>query len=103
MAFKTDRWVKQIPSALTPAQMKEYEGKFRSADDPDNEVRLVSTDHGLKVMQLWDKKEIPVKALTDTYFNNAELSFSVQVIKGGSGKAKQVILLGTQVFNAVAD
>ncbi|WP_431210216.1 hypothetical protein ACQ86N_29790 [Puia sp. P3] len=98
VAFGRDRWVRTKPPVFGVGQLKQYEGKFQSADDPDNEIRLVATDQGLTVVQLWDKKEIPVRALTDGYFNNADLSFAVQVDKDGTGKIKQVVLLGMQVF-----
>jgi len=98
VAFGRDRWVRTKPPVFGAGQLKQYEGKFQSADDPDNEIRLVATDQGLTVVQLWDKKEISVRALTDGYFNNADLSFAVQVDKDGTGKIKQVVLLGMQVF-----
>jgi hypothetical protein len=100
VAFGRDRWVRTRPPAV--GQMKQYEGKYQSADDPDNEIRLAAMDEGLKVVQLWDKKEIPVRALADGYFNNADLSFAVQVVRDDAGKVKQVVLLGMQVFRPVA-
>ena len=102
VAFGRDRWVKTSAPVAGSGQMKRYEGKFQSADDPDNEIRLVATDQGLTVVQLWDKKEIPVRALAEGYFNNADLSFAVQIVRDNTGKVKQVVLLGMQVFRPVA-
>jgi hypothetical protein len=103
VAFKRDVWVKTNKSALTPAILKTYEGKFRSKDDPDNEIRIIAKDSSLVIKQLWDGKETVVQPLTDTYFYNNALSLPLQIVKDGAGKISQVVWLMTNVFNKVAE
>ena len=103
VAFKHDVWVKTNKPALTPAILKTYEGKFRSKDDPDNEIRIIAKDSSLVVKQLWDGKETVVQPLTDTYFYNKTQSLPLQIVKGGDGKISQVVLLMTNVFNKVVE
>ncbi|TDW96983.1 hypothetical protein [Dinghuibacter silviterrae] len=103
LAFGRDRWIKTQNPTLSSAQLQSYEGQFQSADDPDNQIQLVATDKGLKVVQLWDKKEVPLLPLTDTYFNNEALSFPLNIIKDpATGTIKQVKVLGDQLFNKVS-
>jgi hypothetical protein len=103
VAFKRDVWVKTNKPALTPAVLKTYEGKFRSKDDPDNEIRIIAKDSSLVIKQLWDGKETVVQPLTDTYFYNNAQSLALQIIKGGDGKIGQVVWLMTNVFNRVVE
>ena len=58
---------------------------------------------GTSMEQLWDGKEIIVSPKTDTYFYNEAQSYPVMVIKDKDGIVKQVTLLGTNVFNKVAE
>ncbi|MBS1601750.1 MAG: hypothetical protein JST42_03710 [Bacteroidetes bacterium] len=101
LAFGHDLWLKTKKPSLSAAQLKAYEGQFQSADDPDNQVRLVATSNGLRLTQLWDKKEVDLQALTDTYFYNAEPFFPLQITMGTDGKVQSLLLLGTQRFNPV--
>lgn len=101
LAFGRDLWVKTKKPSLSSAQLKAYEGQFQSADDPDNQIRLVATANGLRLIQLWDKKEVDLKALTDTYFYNAEPFFPLQITMGPDGKVLDLLVLGTQRFKPV--
>ncbi|HXB92016.1 MAG TPA: hypothetical protein VNU72_06995, partial [Puia sp.] len=93
LAFKRDVWVRVKDLAITPALLKSYEGKYRSKDDPDNEIRIIATDSNLVVRQLWDKKEIVVRAVTDVYFSNPDRSFPVVIGKDADGKVNQVTIM----------
>src|SRR5580692_3310872 len=75
VALGRDHWIRVDKPTLSAAQLKTYEGKFRSEDDPDNTVQLIATDKALLVRELWNKKEIRVEALSNTYFNDEKLSF----------------------------
>jgi len=101
LAFGRDLWVKAKKPSLSAAKLKAYEGQFQSADDPDNEIRLVATSNGLRLIQPWDKKEVDLQPLTDTYFYKAEPFFPLQITVGPDGKVKSLLLLGTQRFNPV--
>jgi hypothetical protein len=98
LAFGRDIWIKAATTTPSPALLKTYEGKFRSADDPDNEVQLIAAGKELVVQELWNKKEIRVQPITNTYFNSGDLSFPLQLIMGDNGKVKQLVLLGNQSF-----
>jgi hypothetical protein len=82
---------------LSTAQLKTYEGKFRSQEDPDNVVQLIAADKQLIVKELWNKKEITLEPVTNTYFNNGQRSFSLQIIVE-NGQVKKIVILGNQSF-----
>lgn len=104
LAFKRDVWIKKDKPALTPAILKTYEGKFRSQNDPDNEIRIIATDSGLIARQLWDKKDNYLQPLTDVYFNNQARSFPLVIVKDPvDGKVVQIVLQTGNVFNKVAE
>jgi hypothetical protein len=97
LALGRDHWVRVEKPTLSAAQLKTYEGKFRSQEDPDNMVQLIAADKSLIVRELWNKKEITLEPVTNTYFNNGQRSFPLQIILEG-GKVNQIILLGNQSF-----
>jgi hypothetical protein len=103
LAFKRDVWIKQNKPALTPAILKTYEGKYRSKDDPDNEISITATDSNLVVRQLWDKKDRVLQPLTEIYFNNQDRSFPLVIVKDQQGKVSQVVLLTGNVFMKVSE
>jgi len=103
LAFKRDVWIKQNKPALTPAILKTYEGKYRSEDDPDNEISITATDSNLVVRQLWDKKDRVLQPLTEIYFNNQDRSFPLVIVKDQQGKVSQVVLLTGNVFMKVSE
>jgi hypothetical protein len=104
LAFKRDVWIKKDKPALTPAILKTYEGKFRSQNDPDNEIRIIATDSGLIARQLWDKKDNYLQPLTDVFFNNQARSFPLVIVKDPvDGKVVQIVLQTGNVFNKVAE
>jgi hypothetical protein len=97
-AFGRDVWIRTAKASLSPAVVKKYEGKYRSSDDPDNMVQVVAAGNELIVRELWNKKEIRLQALTNTYFSDSRLSFPLQIILDDKGQAKQLVLLGNQTF-----
>jgi hypothetical protein len=101
--FKRDVWERAGKPALTLAQLKACEGKYQSKDDADNLIRITVKENNLVVKQLWDGKETIVSPMTDTYFYNAAQSYPVVVMKDKDGAVKQVTVLGTNVFNKVAE
>jgi len=101
LAFGRDLWVKTKKPSLSAAQLKTYEGQYKSADDPDNQVRLEAGAGGLRLIQLWDKKVVGLQALTDTYFYNPDPFFSLQITTGTDGKVQRLLLLGSQRFDPV--
>ncbi len=100
VAFKRDVWIKQNKPSLTPAILKSYEGKYRSQNDPDNEIRIIATDSNLVVRQLWDKKDRVLQPLTNIYFNAPDRSFPLVIVLD-EGKVVQVVLQTGNVFNKV--
>jgi len=100
--FKRDVWIKKDKQALTPAILKSYEGKYRSQDDPDNEIRITATDSNLVVRQLWDNKDRVLQPLTNIYFNDQDRSFPLVLVLD-QGKVVQVVLLTGNVFNRVPE
>lgn len=104
VAFKRDVWIKKGKPALTPAILKTYEGKFRSQNDPDNEIRIIATDSNLIARQLWDRKDILLRPLTDIYFTNQDRSFPLVIVKDPkNGTVVQIVLLLGNVFNKVVE
>jgi hypothetical protein len=103
LAFKRDVWIKTPKLVITDALLKTYEGRYRSKDDPDNEIRIIATDSNLVVRQLWDKKEFVRQPLTATYFSTQDRSFPLVIVKDQDGKVSQVVLLTGNVFNKVTE
>ncbi|HEY4877170.1 MAG TPA: hypothetical protein VIH86_16440 [Puia sp.] len=101
LAFKQDLWIKTKKIILSAEQLKPYEGKFRSKDDPDNYVQIMAKNNNLIVKQLWDGKEITVEPQTETYFYNEAQSFPLQIAKGKDGNITQVWILGIDEFDKV--
>jgi hypothetical protein len=98
LAFGRDVWIKVATTTPSAALLKTYEGKFRSTDDPDNQVELIAAGKDLVVRELWNKKEIRLQPVTNSFFNNADRSFPLTLITGESGKVNFIILLGNQNF-----
>ncbi|MBS1935898.1 MAG: hypothetical protein JST96_18005 [Bacteroidetes bacterium] len=98
-AFKRDVWIKTKKPSLTAAQLKSYEGKYQSNDDPDNLIQLFVSDGHLVIKQLWDKKEIILEPKTDTYFYNEADSYPLVIMKNKDGKVNQLTVLGTNIFS----
>jgi hypothetical protein len=103
VAFKQDVWIKTNKPALTPAILKTYEGKYRSQDDPDNEIRITATDSNIVVRQLWDKKDRILDPLTTIYFNNQDRSFPLVIVKDEQGKVTQVVLMTGNIFKKLPE
>ncbi len=103
LAFKRDVWERVKRIGITPALLKSYEGKYRSNDDPDNEIQIIATDSNLVVRQLWDKKDIVVRPVTDVYFSNPDRSFPLVIGKDADGKVNQVTIMTGNVFNKVTE
>jgi hypothetical protein len=103
LAFKHDVWIKTNKPALTPTILKSYEGKYRSQDDPDNEISITAADSNIVVRQLWDKKDRVLEPLTDIYFNNQDRSFPLVVVKDEQGKVTQVVLMTGNVFKKLLE
>jgi len=101
VAFKRDVWIKTKKASLSAGQLKSYEGRFRSNDDPDNMVELTVLKDHLVLKQLWDKKEIILEPETDTYFYNEAESYPVVIIKNKEGAVNQITILGTSVFSRI--
>ena len=101
VAFKRDVWIKTKKPVISLNELKSYEGKFRSKDDPDNVVQLsVKNDH-LVLIQLWDKKEIILQPKTNTYFSGESDSYPVVFTKDKDGMINQVTVLGSSVFDKI--
>ena len=101
VAFKRDIWIKTKKPALSVDQLKSYEGKFRSNDDPDDMVQLTVVNDHLVLKQLWDKKEIILQPKTDLYFYNDAESYPVVILKNKEGLVNQITILGTSVFSRI--
>jgi hypothetical protein len=98
VAFKQDVWIKLKKTQPTLQELKSFEGKYQSKDDPDNVIQLIARGSNLVVKQLWDGKEITVEAQTPTYFYNLSQSYPLQISKDNEGAATQVTILGMDVF-----
>ena len=101
IAFGRDTWVRTGKPTFDPVLFKSYEGRYQSKDDPDNEVQLVATDTGIVVRQLWDRKEIRMGALTNSYFYNEPRRLSLHIVTDGTSKKVKAILLMGEYFNKV--
>ena len=101
IAFKTDVWIKQKEPALSLNQLKLYEGKFRSKDDPDNMVQLTVMNNHLVLIQLWDKKQIVLTPRAEEFFYSQAEFYPVVIVKNKDGIADQITILGTDDFTRV--
>jgi len=98
LAFKRDVWIKVPKIVLTPDVLKKYEGKYRSKDDPDNQVEIRAANNSMVVKQLWDGKEITVMAWTENYFYNDAQSYGLEIVKDKNGVLQGVRVLDTIFF-----
>jgi hypothetical protein len=101
VAFKRDIWIKTEKPTISVNQLKSYEGKFRSDDDPDNVVQLIVANGHLVLKQLWDKKEIVLQPKTNSYFYNDTESYPVVILKNKDGDTIKITILGTSVFTKI--
>jgi hypothetical protein len=101
VAFGRDTWIRTGQLKISPAGFKAFEGKYRSKDDPDNEVRLTATDTGLLVKQLWDSKEVAVRPYTHSYFYNEQRKYALHIVTDSQGKVIGILLLGRELFNKI--
>lgn len=99
--FNGSIWIKAMKPDLSPGQLKSYEGKFQSADDPDNLIQLVAEGGDIMVTELWNKKETRLQPLTNTYFNDGKLSFPLQIVLE-NGQVTKIIILGKETFRKVS-
>jgi len=101
LAFKRDLWIKMKKVSLSTEQLKPYEGKFQSKDDPDNLVQLIARNNQLIVKQLWDGKEITLEPKAANYFYNDTQSYPLQGVPDKDGNISQIRILGIEEFNKV--
>jgi hypothetical protein len=101
IAFKKDLWLKIPKPTLTAGELKLFEGRYRSTDDPDNMVQLTVTHNQLVLKQLWDGREIDLDPMTKSYFYNDTQSFPVQILRGKDGVVNQIVILGMDQFKKV--
>lgn len=101
LAFKRDVWIKVPKIALTQDVLKKYEGKYRSKDDPDNQVEIRAADNSVIVKQLWDGKEIIVVPWTENYFYNDAQSYGLEIVRDKNGDVQGVRVLDTSIFERV--
>jgi hypothetical protein len=101
LAFKHDVWIKVQKKDVPLAVLKTYEGKYRSKDDPDNQVELRAGNNSMIVKQLWDGKEIIVVPWTETYFYNDAQTYPLQIVNDKNGNLQGVYLLNTNFFERV--
>lgn len=101
LAFKRDVWIKVPKIALTQDKLKKYEGKYRSKDDPDNQVEIRAADNSVIVKQLWDGKEITLAPWTENYFYNDAQSYGLEIVRDKNGDLQGVRVLDTNFFERV--
>lgn len=101
--FRRDHWKKTNKVTLTPAAIRQYEGKYRSRDDPDNQLQLIARDSNLVVKQVWDGKEIALTPISDLFFYNDVQSYPLQVKRSPDGKVKSILILSSQEFDKVPE
>ena len=92
-------WIRSPKPAITPAQLRSYEGKYQAKNDSDNTIQLIARGNQLLIKQLWDGKTIEVTPLSDLYFYNKAQSYSLQFFRDGDGKVRQAWLYGTTEFD----
>jgi hypothetical protein len=101
VAGRRDHWKRVMPVHPSITELKPFEGKYQSKDDPDNYVEVHAKNEGIIIRQVWDKKEIMLPALTSTFFYNEAQSFSAGFLKDQDGNYTTLILLGIDRFNKV--
>ena len=101
VAFRNDVWNKTRRPEISASNLKSYEGKYQSKDDPDNMVQLISRHNLIVIKQLWDGKEVEVTPLTASYFYNDPQSFPLQILRDKDGAVSQIIILGMDYFDKV--
>jgi len=101
LAFKRDVWIRVPKIALSQSALRKYEGKYRSKDDPDNQVEIRAGENSMIVKQLWDGKEIVVAPWTEDYFYNAAQSYGLEIVSDQNGNLQGVRVLDTNFFERV--
>ena len=101
LAFGRDLWIKTKQPDLSAEALAAAGGKYRSKDDPDNEITISVRDKNLVVKQLWDSHEFVLQALTETYFYNQQQSYNLALHKDANGKINEIVLLENSVFERV--
>jgi hypothetical protein len=91
--------IKNPKPSITVAQLRSYEGKYRSKSDSDNIIQLIVKGRQLVIKQLWNGEEIVVTPLADLYFYNAAESLSLQFVRDGDGAVRQAWLFDKDEFD----
>jgi hypothetical protein len=91
--------IKNPKPSITVAQLRSYEGKYRSKNDPDNIIQLIVKGRQLIIKQLWNGKEIVMRPLADLYFYNASESLSLQFVRDSDGAVRQAWLFDKIEFD----
>lgn len=99
LVVKRDVWLRNPKPAITAAQLRSYEGRYRAKNDSDNSIQLIARGSQLVVKQLWDGKEILVTPLADLYFYNKANAYSLQFVRDADGKVRQAWLFNTTEFD----
>lgn len=92
-------WIRNPKPAITAAQLRSYEGKYRAKNDTDNTIQLTASGNQLVIKQLWDGRTIEVTPLSDLYFYNKAQSYSLQLIRDGDGKVRRAWLFNNTEFD----
>jgi hypothetical protein len=98
---KRDTWNKIALANPSAAELKIFEGKYQSKDDPDNILQVFTRDHQLVVKQGWDGKEINLTAITNLYFYNEAQSYPLAFKKGTSDRDITLTIFDVDQFSKI--
>jgi hypothetical protein len=94
-------WAKSKVVVVTAAGLKAAEGKFRSIEDPDNQLEIIADDSGLVVKQIWDGMQTKVKPLSGTFYYNPTRYYTLQFMPGKVDTSMQIVLMGRYKFRFI--
>jgi hypothetical protein len=102
-AFNKETWRKTQPPPISPGLLKPFEGRYRLKEDSDDVIHVTASDSGLVLKQLWDGKEIVVRPLTESFFYNKALSYTLYFRKDKAGAVIGALALGADEFEKIKE
>ena len=101
LAMGQDVWVRAKTAVLTEKELMVAQGKYHLTDQTDHQVTVTVRNNSLIIDQQWDNKEFVFASLTTTYFYDEKQNCTLELSGIVGGKAKSLILNGTNIFERV--
>jgi len=90
-------------TAGNSSPLKQFLGKYQSADNRMTMLLIQEKDQHLVLKQLWDNQEIAFTQTDALRFRNEERNFPLEFKKDSKGQIVQVVAFDRDIWNKVAD